>query len=76
MTKKDYELIAGVLDGSAQAQAINPFTGETLYVGLVKDFANALEDENPRFNSEIFFRACGINPQFTQRMFTPEGKFI
>lgn len=69
MTRKDYELIAETIatawHGSAELKA-----------DLVNRFADRLEDENPRFNREIFFRACGINPQFTARMFTPSGEFI
>ena len=61
MTKKDYELIARVLDSSAQAQAVNPFTGKNIYVELVEDFAKALQETNPRFNREIFLTACGVN---------------
>jgi hypothetical protein len=61
MTKKDYELIAKVLDGSAQSHALNPFTGKSLFVELVEDFATALQNENPRFNRDIFFMACGVN---------------
>jgi len=60
MTKKDYELIAGVLDSSAQSLTLNPFTGKTLYVGLVEDFATALQAENPRFNRSLFLEACGV----------------
>jgi hypothetical protein len=61
MTKKDYELIAKVLDSSAQSHATNPFTGECMYVGLVEDFAKALQDTNPRFNRAKFLTACGVN---------------
>lgn len=61
MTKKDYELIAGVLDRSAQSHALNPFTGKSLFVELVEDFAEVLENENPRFNREIFLKACGVS---------------
>lgn len=69
MTRKDYQLIAEVIatawHGSSETKA-----------DLVNRFADALEDTNPRFNREIFFRACGINPVFTERMFTPSGEFI
>lgn len=69
MTKKDYELIAETIatawHGSAEFKA-----------DLVNRFADRLEDENPRFNREMFFRACGIDPRFTERMFTAEGSLI
>jgi hypothetical protein len=60
MTSKDYELIAKVLNESGQSHALNPFTGNCLYVELVEDFANALEGTNPRFNREMFLTACGV----------------
>lgn len=61
MTRKDFDLIAKVLDSSAQSHAVNPFTGKCMFVELVQDFANALEGTNPRFNRELFLKACGAN---------------
>lgn len=53
MTRKDYELIANVLDvawwGSNDQKR-----------HIVYDLADALGAENPRFNREIFLKACGI----------------
>lgn len=69
MTRKDYVLIAEVIATSWHGSA-------ELKADLVNRFADRLEDENPRFNREIFFRACGIDPRFTERMFTPEGSLI
>jgi hypothetical protein len=60
MTRKDFELIARVLDSSAQSTAINPFTGKNIYVELAEDFAKALQEANPRFNRELFLKACGV----------------
>lgn len=48
MTKKDYELIARVL----QPYAIEYGGGE-----MVKAFVMAFEAENPRFNRERFLKA-------------------
>jgi hypothetical protein len=70
MTRKDYELIAEVLRNSDEVADLETLTA------LVEMFADRLEDENPRFNRETFFRKSGINPQFTERMFTPEGNLI
>jgi len=70
MTRKDYELIASVLRNADEVA-----DQETL-TALVEMFADKLEDENPRFDRETFFRKSGINPVFTDRMFTPSGKFI
>ena len=63
MTKKEYELIAGVLDRSAQSHALNPFTGKSLFVELVEDFAEVLENENPRFQRSLFLKACGLKTE-------------
>lgn len=60
MTKKDYELIAEILDRSAQSHALNPFTNKCLYAELVSDFANALAGTNERFNRALFVKACGV----------------
>lgn len=70
MTRKDYELIAEVLRNSDEVADIETLTA------LVEMFADRLEDENPRFNIETFFRKSGINPKFTERMFAPEGNLI
>jgi hypothetical protein len=60
MTRKDYVLIAEVLSNSAQSHALNPFTGESLFNELVRDFADALQGDNPRFNRARFLEACGV----------------
>ena len=58
MTKKDYELIAETIRASKLNWAGNNN-------GLVDDISRALSDtlakENPRFNREIFLKACGVN---------------
>jgi hypothetical protein len=69
MTRKDYVMIAEVIATSWHTSAE---TKRELAVNM----AEALETDNPRFDREKFLRACGVNPVFTERMFTPEGKFI
>ena len=54
MTKKDYELIAEVLATSWHGS-------QELKSGIAYNMAEALEDTNPRFNREIFLKACGVN---------------
>lgn len=54
MTKKDYELIAGVLN--FRKKQIN----ERVYKLLIADFINTLASKNPRFNKEKFLQACGV----------------
>jgi hypothetical protein len=56
MTRKDYELIAGVFAGIAEIIDIN----ETVGADIAQRLADALEEENPRFNRARFLSACGV----------------
>jgi hypothetical protein len=56
MTRKDYELIAGVI--KAQRGKMHNETETVDEVALA--MAEALEDTNPRFNRETFLTACGV----------------
>jgi len=66
MTKKDYELIAEAI---AQCATVTNKTGRTGGIQTVliakthlsNMLATALEIENPRFNREMFLKACGVN---------------
>jgi hypothetical protein len=69
MTRKDYELVAKVIATSWHA------SGESKRE-IAVNLAEAFETDNPRFDSERFLRACGVTSSLTERMFTPEGKFI
>ncbi len=69
MTRKDYVLIAEVIATSWHANAEAKRT-------LAISFAEALETDNPRFDSERFLRACGVGFDFTSRMFTPQGELL
>lgn len=64
MTKKDYELIAGALRSGFMTQPPSPMNSEVdiydNYRIIVGSMANALEQDNPRFNKIIFYDACGI----------------
>lgn len=55
MTRKDYQLIASVL---------NKFTGEQGDVverdAMAYDLADALAQDNPRFDRRRFLVACGV----------------
>lgn len=55
MTKKDYELIASVLRA-----AITDYD-HLVVIDLARDFANALQADNPRFERDTFLRACGVS---------------
>lgn len=60
MTKKDYELIAGAI-----SFAVDKYDGEdwtmlgagAAIAGLIAD---ELAEDNPRFNREMFLKACGV----------------
>ena len=73
MTRKDYELIAEVLN-RLNTDFNNGGSDEVSLTLVIKELSNAFETDNSRFNSEKFLRASGINPKFTERMFTPEGR--
>ena len=49
MTKKDYELIARVLD---------EHTGCPMKFSVVAGFARELKEDNPKFDAEKFRQAC------------------
>ena len=59
MTKKDYELIAGVI-----SRLSADFTNggeDTISLRLVaEELAESLGRENPRFNEALFLTACGV----------------
>jgi hypothetical protein len=69
MTRKDYILIAEVIATSWHANA-------EAKRDLAVSMAEALETDNPRFDSERFLRACGVGYDFTSRMFTPQGELL
>ena len=54
MTKKDFELIAGVLRDFDFAEGISP---ETTRLLLAEDFAAKLATTNERFDAERFIKA-------------------
>jgi hypothetical protein len=64
MTKKDYELIAGVLvdteETSRMVADLDQETAERVLNIVALKFAHILEEENPRFNRELFLTACEV----------------
>ena len=52
MTKKDYELIARIIKEAGLAQ--NDLER------IANDFAYTLASKNPRFNRDMFLKACGV----------------
>lgn len=58
MTKKDFELIASVINGIVWVDK-----NKLLKEVLVDSFARKLVDINPRFDKEMFLMACGIKTE-------------
>lgn len=60
MTKKDFELIAAILDnGLIVAPSSMAETAREQRDEYARRFADRLAEENPRFNRARFLRACG-----------------
>ena len=56
MTRKDYELIAGVFASFSDIVELS----ETIGADIARRLADELAEENPRFNSARFLSACGL----------------
>jgi len=54
MTRKDFELIAGVISNS------QGLTRGGVMDTLAERLADALQTTNPRFNRALFLEACGV----------------
>ena len=54
MTRKDFQLIADVLN----AHADKPVDHDAVLKDLAHDFARALAETNPRFDQQRFVMAC------------------
>lgn len=57
MTRKDYELIAGVLKNYLRID----YGVECVLEELAEEFADVLATTNPLFNRDKFLKACGVN---------------
>ncbi len=53
MTRKDYELIAHVLQG---CNSITPEQRKD----LAQVYVTVLKAKNPRFKADVFLKACGV----------------
>jgi hypothetical protein len=56
MSKKHYETVAGAIWVQVKLGGDSVTLSE-----LAKGLAVAFEAENPRFNADIFFKACGLS---------------
>ena len=54
MTKKDYILIAKVLNRSFDVPLLD------LHMWVVTEMAKKLREENPRFDADKFMKVCGF----------------
>ena len=73
MTRKDYQLIADVLNQhlvhwssaketlSDNPQKLQAAYSEIALWDLATAFSYELEKTNPRFNKALFIKACGVN---------------
>jgi hypothetical protein len=65
MTRKDFELVAKLLkaerDRNACFREDRRHMVNGVLLSLAVEFANAFEEENPRFSRDLFYRACGAD---------------
>jgi hypothetical protein len=60
MTRKDYVLIAQVIEGAMQNwEGFTPEAKEAI-TGLARSLSRKLEDYNPNFDRARFLEACGV----------------
>jgi hypothetical protein len=60
MTRKDYILIAEVIEGAMQNwEGFTPEAKEAIE-GLARSLGHKLADYNPRFDRARFLTACGV----------------
>jgi hypothetical protein len=65
MTRKDYELIAGVLSDALDSFYADHNRGllhnaPSMHGMVAESMADALAADNPRFDRERFLKACGV----------------
>jgi hypothetical protein len=61
MTRKDYQLIADTLASFSKGIGKDDSKGWKEYATLVEMLSIQLSQDNPRFNSDVFFTACEVN---------------
>jgi hypothetical protein len=60
MTRKDYQLIAQVIEGAMHNwEGYTPEASEAL-IGLARSLSHKLGDYNPNFDAQKFLTACGV----------------
>lgn len=66
MTRKDYELIAKAVKDSMNIESLGNKTSDltdrqVAIIGLAETLSIRLQEDNARFDSERFLKACGLN---------------
>ena len=61
MTRKDYELIASVFYFPAHHREDWSKDITEAWEGMIYNMADALEQDNPKFDRDRFLKACGID---------------
>jgi len=62
MTRKDYELIAGIIqNANYTASKFKDTSGASMLTHLAIELSDALATTNPAFNRARFLTACGVN---------------
>jgi len=57
MTRKDYVMLAEVINRSATASTESSFID---FARMAEDLATELKNDNPRFDRDRFLTACGV----------------
>lgn len=60
MSRKDFELIARVINDEIGSYSSMDDPEAIALTKLASEFASALSGTNPRFNCAKFLRACGV----------------
>lgn len=80
MTKKDFELIASSLSYCKPSKIAKPQGFDDRFItwkGIVYDMTLNLASKNPRFQSEKFLKACGVeeNEDVCKKCYLEKGPF-
>jgi hypothetical protein len=61
MTRKDYQLIAGIINNANYtARKFKDTSGEGMLEHIANELSDELAKDNPRFDRARFLTACGV----------------
>lgn len=66
MTKKDFEAIAYMLKKELNSNSEGT-SGEATVFSLAQNLSDYFSEMNPRFKRDVFYKACGLNSNATER---------